>query len=201
MISSDSEIVKLNVGGKSFVTFKKTLLTAPWFETFFSGKFKKPDMINNEYFVDRDPTIFLDVLNYLRDGKTIQFSNFENKKHFNRFVFECEYFGITIENTWEKLLYTNSKIIKLNVKGEVFIIAKSVLQGVKWFEAYFSNTPVVINNNEYVTNIVLDEFRVLFEYCLHKDKKVMYFQNINEKYILYNEYKCLSKYGIPYCYK
>ena len=29
MISSDSEIVKLNVGRKSFVTFKKKLLIAP----------------------------------------------------------------------------------------------------------------------------------------------------------------------------
>jgi len=196
MSSSDSEIVKLNVGGKLFITRKGILLQADWFITFFSGKFKteminsgkfKTEMINkDEYFVDRDPTIFLDVLNYLRNGKTIKFSYFkENKQHFESFVSECEYFGIIIKETWEKLLYSNSKIIKLNVDGKVFVIAKSMLQEVEWFETYFSNTPMIINNNEYFINIDLDYFRELFDYL--KDKKAIYFVNMQGVKVFYGK--------------
>ena len=88
-------------------------------------------------------------------------------------MFECEYFGITIENTWEKLLYANSKIIKFNVRGKIFVVVKNVLEQLNWFVTYFSNTPIVINNDEYFINIDLDEFHILLKYYLYKDKKEM----------------------------
>nr|QBK88638.1 MAG: BTB/POZ domain protein [Mimivirus LCMiAC01] len=98
----DSEIVKLNVGGDVFTTQKSTLMESPWFEKFFSGKFKKPQMINgDQYFIDRDGYLFSLVLNYLRNGKTIKTSHFDKESDFEQFRDECEYFGLTVEEKWE----------------------------------------------------------------------------------------------------
>lgn len=95
------EIIKLNVGGRVFVTSKSTLMNSPWFEIFFSEKFQKPEMINgDEYFIDREPTIFRDILNYLRGGKNIPISYFGGKKRLDYFVYECKYFGIIIKEKW-----------------------------------------------------------------------------------------------------
>ena len=98
---SNSEVVKLNVGGRLFITTKGTLLQSPWFETFFSGNFKAEKINNDEYFVDRDPYFFSHVLTYLRNGKNVNLSDFEgNKDLFESFVFECKYFGLTVKEKW-----------------------------------------------------------------------------------------------------
>ena len=100
-MSSDSEIIKLNVGGKVYITMKSTLLQSPWFETFFSGKFKTEKINGDEYFIDRDPYFFSHVLTYLRNGKNINLSDFEgNEDLFESFVFECKYFGIDVKEKW-----------------------------------------------------------------------------------------------------
>ena len=107
IMSSDSEIIKLNVGGELFITMKSTLIQSPWFVTLFSGKFKTEMINNNQYFIDRDPELFSDVLNYLRNGETIQIFKFEGDKiRFQSFVEECKYFGLTVT---DKIEWTDDK--------------------------------------------------------------------------------------------
>jgi len=92
----DTEIVKLNVGGKGFMTLKSTLMNSPWFVALLSGKFKTEKINKDVYFIDRDPDIFPAVLNYLRNGKNIHLSYFKGSKHhFDYFVNECDYYGLT----------------------------------------------------------------------------------------------------------
>ena len=96
-----TSVIKLNVGGKKFVTLKETLLECPWFEPYFSGKFRLDKVNGDEFFIDRNPEIFKDVLAYLRNGKNIHLSHFRNDElRFNDFVKECDYFGITVQEKW-----------------------------------------------------------------------------------------------------
>jgi hypothetical protein len=64
-----SRIVKLNVGGKRFETTLNTLIShkkSYFYHLLSSNKFK-PDK-NEEYFLDRSPEYFNDILYYLRTG-------------------------------------------------------------------------------------------------------------------------------------
>ena len=65
------KIVKLNVGGKLFLTSMNTLLKYEnsFFHKFFSiQKFgmKSSEMIKDSYFLDRDPFLFEFILLFLR---------------------------------------------------------------------------------------------------------------------------------------
>ncbi len=160
-----TEIIKLNVGGKVFITIKYTLMQSPWFKVFFSDKFKKPKKVDDQHFINRDPFIFSYVLNYLRDDKIVKFSSFEgNKNRFEYFKDECKYFCIDIDDDWGDLLYSNSKIIKFNVNGQVYCANKKTFSQLKWFKNYFSNKPKVINNDEYFINKNFIHFSGMLKY-------------------------------------
>eukprot|EP01006_Ploeotia_vitrea_P048311 TRINITY_DN67216_c8_g2_i1.p1 TRINITY_DN67216_c8_g2~~TRINITY_DN67216_c8_g2_i1.p1 ORF type:complete len:324 (-),score=20.63 TRINITY_DN67216_c8_g2_i1:356-1189(-) len=64
------EHIVLNVGGTRFVTNKETLMAEP--DSFLHGLVSsgvwQPDTETGEYFIDRDPNFFHEILNYLRDG-------------------------------------------------------------------------------------------------------------------------------------
>ena len=65
-----NDIVHLNVGGQRFSTSKRTLLSVQGEETFFtsllSGRISSNEDENGAIFIDRDPTLFRLILNYLR---------------------------------------------------------------------------------------------------------------------------------------
>jgi hypothetical protein len=64
-----NRIVKLNVGGQRFETTMNTLIShkkSYFYHLLSSNKFK-PDK-NEEYFLDRSPEYFNDILYYLRTG-------------------------------------------------------------------------------------------------------------------------------------
>jgi len=64
-----SSIVKLNVGGKKFETSLDTLKSLKG--TYFYALFSSNYLIEDEYFIDRDPTHFMAILNFLRTKKII----------------------------------------------------------------------------------------------------------------------------------
>lgn len=69
-MSSVSDLVRLNVGGKIFCTSSLTLLW-PGKDTFFAGLLNGDGLpacldASGAYFIDRDPEIFATVLEYLR---------------------------------------------------------------------------------------------------------------------------------------
>ena len=65
-----NDTVHLNVGGQRFSTSKRTLLSVQGEETFFtsllSGRISSNEDENGAIFIDRDPTLFRLILNYLR---------------------------------------------------------------------------------------------------------------------------------------
>ncbi|KIH45685.1 K+ channel tetramerization domain protein [Ancylostoma duodenale] len=63
-----SDIIVLNVGGKKFSTTLETLTsTKPGDHTYFTSL----DYSKGEVFIDRDPTVFKYILNFLREGRVI----------------------------------------------------------------------------------------------------------------------------------
>ncbi|ELR14880.1 K+ channel tetramerization subfamily protein [Acanthamoeba castellanii str. Neff] len=65
-----SRKVKLNVGGTYFQTSLTTLTQVPsMFSAMFSGKYRMEADEDGCYFIDRDPTHFRYVLNFLRDSR------------------------------------------------------------------------------------------------------------------------------------
>ena len=68
-----SSTVKLNVGGHHFTTSLQTLTKDPnsMLAAMFSGKFEMKPSEDGTFFIDRDGTHFLFILNYLRNGELI----------------------------------------------------------------------------------------------------------------------------------
>jgi len=70
VFNQDERIIKLNVGGVIFMTTKLSLTSqkGTFFEKEFSQKSNLPKDENGAYFIDRDPTYFRHILNFLRHG-------------------------------------------------------------------------------------------------------------------------------------
>ena len=67
---SSNEVIKINIGGTRFQTYKSTLnLICDSRLALLSESNSDYDPILKEYFFDRDPISFLAVLNYFRTGK------------------------------------------------------------------------------------------------------------------------------------
>ncbi|XP_068152227.1 BTB/POZ domain-containing protein KCTD3 [Drosophila tropicalis] len=92
MHSATSDLVHLNVGGQRFSTSRQTLTWIPdtFFTALLSGRISSLRDEHNAVFIDRDPTLFSIILNYLRT-KDIDIKNCEIRalRH------EAEYYGIT----------------------------------------------------------------------------------------------------------
>lgn len=85
------DILHLNVGGKNFSTSRQTLTWIPdtFFTSLLSGRISSLRDEKGAIFIDRDPTIFSSILNYLRT-REISLKNIDLRtlKH------EAEYYGI-----------------------------------------------------------------------------------------------------------
>ncbi|KAI9564726.1 hypothetical protein GHT06_008467 [Daphnia sinensis] len=88
------EIINLNVGGTRFSTSRQTLTWIPdtFFTSLLSGRINTLVDDQGSIFVDRDPTLFMHVLNYLRT-KEIHLPETENGM--KGLVHEAEFYGIT----------------------------------------------------------------------------------------------------------
>lgn len=83
-----NNIVKLNVGGTIFTTFKSTLIKAGYFESYF-------ERWNNgeEIFIDESPKLFEHVLCYLRNS---------NYPISSEYYYLLDYYGIEYEEPLKK---------------------------------------------------------------------------------------------------
>lgn len=64
--TSESEIIRLNIGGTFFTTTKFTLMSSEYFESRLSGRMN-PGYIEGALFVDRSGKLFIHVLEYMRN--------------------------------------------------------------------------------------------------------------------------------------
>jgi hypothetical protein len=134
-------IITLNIGGTKFTTALSTLTSHKdtFFDALLSGKFpltKEPD---GSIFIDRSPTYFGTILEYLRDGPkwTLDTEKFD-KKDLQKLLRETEFYQLTqlsklineqlkLHKTVTVIIeYTHSSMIPLfsPILNELFIALK-----------------------------------------------------------------------------
>ena len=93
-----NDLVNLNVGGQKFSTSKNTLLSLQGEETFFSslisGRIPSNQDESGAYFIDRDPTLFRLILNYLRTQQLHLLLEASDAKQLSALIHEANYYGI-----------------------------------------------------------------------------------------------------------
>lgn len=90
---ASSEIISLNVGGTKFSTSYHTLTWIPdtFFTSLLSGRIPSTKDSEGNIFIDRNPVLFSQILNYLRTKEV----NISLDGDFKALRHEADYFGIT----------------------------------------------------------------------------------------------------------
>ncbi|XP_056416340.1 potassium channel regulatory protein [Hyla sarda] len=90
---SNPEVITLNVGGMKFTTLTSTLLRFPEskFAHLLDGSDRDFRIVNGQYFVDRDGTLFNYILDYLRTSQLTLPSDFSDYERLQR---EAEFYQI-----------------------------------------------------------------------------------------------------------
>ncbi len=102
---NSEQMVKLNVGGKIFVTKLNILLSfkSSFFYIYFSRLFKENKSIPDEIFIDRNYTYFDYVLDYMKTGKSSFYAVFKDKTDQKQLAEEISFYGLNA--------FSNSKSI------------------------------------------------------------------------------------------
>lgn len=100
-MSAPPDVIIINIGGQIFHTNEKTLTSIP--NTYFTNLLSQPPQ-NGIYFIDRNPSIFEDILDYLRDGEIYLPTEQKMLKKFKR---EAQFYKLVqLEEMCNKILNT-----------------------------------------------------------------------------------------------
>ena len=94
-----SNVINLNVGGQRFSTSKNTLLSSlqgeeTFFSSLVSGRIPSDTDEDGSYFIDRDPTLFRLILNYLRTQQLHLLVESSDPKQLSALIHEANFYGI-----------------------------------------------------------------------------------------------------------
>ncbi|KAF6079391.1 SH3KBP1 binding protein 1 [Phyllostomus discolor] len=86
------EVIHLNVGGKRFSTSRQTLTWIPdsFFSSLLSGRISTLKDETGAIFIDRDPTVFAPILNFLRTKELDP-----RGVHGSSLLHEAQFYGLT----------------------------------------------------------------------------------------------------------
>nr|XP_006050124.1 SH3KBP1-binding protein 1 isoform X2 [Bubalus bubalis] len=91
------EVIHLNVGGKRFSTSRQTLTWIPdsFFSSLLSGRISTLKDETGAIFIDRDPTVFAPILNFLRTKELDP-----RGVHGSSLLHEAQFYGLTPLGKW-----------------------------------------------------------------------------------------------------
>uniref|UniRef100_A0A6Q2WWS4 BTB/POZ domain-containing protein KCTD3 n=1 Tax=Esox lucius TaxID=8010 RepID=A0A6Q2WWS4_ESOLU len=91
-MARNGDIIHLNVGGKRFSTSRQTLTWVPdsFFSSLLSGRISTLKDETGAIFIDRDPSLFTPILNFLRTKEL-----FPRSINVHLLMHEAEFYGIT----------------------------------------------------------------------------------------------------------
>ena len=124
-MSSNNGIVKLNVGGKLFVTLKSTLAFDKDSYLWRLIQDNRLELVKDEngiLFIDRDPTYFHIILNFLRTGKVV---TDKDSSIMSQIMEEAVFYNI--QGLVQILRNEEYKIVKINVGGTLFETTRETL--------------------------------------------------------------------------
>ena len=108
-------MIQLNVGGTEFYTTRVTLFQQPQ-KTYFSLL----DQEQNNFFIDRDPTFFIYILNSLRGCKIIPYS----RESLERLYEEADFYSM--EDLKKSISYRLKVVTIKSCEQSLDIIAKKI---------------------------------------------------------------------------
>ncbi|CAM9091702.1 unnamed protein product [Chrysoparadoxa australica] len=96
LLGMQEDIIKLNVGGTDFMVSKGTLMAGPdgYLKSAISGRFPVCQLGANHYFIDRDPTLFRHILNFIRDTASWEVPDF-NLSDMKDFIRDAGFYGLS----------------------------------------------------------------------------------------------------------
>ncbi|KAL2123496.1 hypothetical protein VTJ04DRAFT_3951 [Mycothermus thermophilus] len=100
--TTNSDEIRLRVGGRIFTTLKATLLESRFFEILLGDRWDKGTQ-DEALFIDADPDLFEHILNYLRRGVFPLFYDAQKGFDYARYTAllgEARYFGISRLERW-----------------------------------------------------------------------------------------------------
>ncbi|CAM2724539.1 unnamed protein product [Rotaria socialis] len=164
LLKKYDQIVTLNVGGQLFSTTIETLTKEKClFTKMFSGQYDLREH-QGATFIDRDPTHFRTLLNYLRTNTFIKPKSSED---YNELCLEAEYYQITtlinqlrtetvvIKNSVEKLLFDSYLHHPNVVISEAGLSARCITRCNKFMYAKVNN--IIWQNGQHYWEIILEE--------------------------------------------
>ncbi|XP_075054066.1 potassium channel regulatory protein [Mixophyes fleayi] len=119
---SNSEVITLNVGGLKFSTLTSTLMRVPEakFTRMLDGSDQDFKIVNGQYFVDRDGTLFSYILDYLRTSQLTLPSDFSDYERLQR---EAEFYQLA--NLAEQLGQENFYRPRLEILEVRFLLQET----------------------------------------------------------------------------
>ncbi|KAL5235730.1 hypothetical protein ACI65C_003140 [Semiaphis heraclei] len=140
-LSNTAQWVKLNVGGTCFMTTKTTLCRDP--NSFLCRLCsEESDLISDmdetgAYMIDRDPTYFSPILNYLRHGKLVLNKNLAEEGVLE----EAEFYNITelINIVKERILQRDKKLCSEQVKKHTYRVLQCHEDELTWMISTMSD--------------------------------------------------------------
>jgi len=108
------EIIKLNIGGTLFETKPSTLLSVP--DTLFSQILTNRTNNSEEIFIDRNPQLFVYLLEYLRTGN-LNVKRLKKKILYEECLEEAKYYGINQLSSSIKNKVSEVKFVKFETNG------------------------------------------------------------------------------------
>lgn len=192
----DDEIIKLNVGGKQFVTYKSTLTNtegSSYFKTMLSDHYKDNLIKLNGYiFIDKEPEYFEYILHYLRENKYPIIKDFDKIKTLNNYI---DYFYLNIPKL--VLFYAHiTSIREIELFTNVTIENIIVMMMINFFDIKI----LIPNKNEVMRFCDIGTYgQITFEYKIDELGHFMDLNNIHpvkmdSDYNIYKGYMTHDKY-------
>ena len=175
---NEGHFVSLNVGGQKFLVKKEHFekSESPFFATLFEGPFKMEKDSEGNILIDRNPTYFQQVLDYVRESKLVFASVGEQK----RFDEEMEFFGFEVDpikSAKTKKMDSVWSILDPETKeGKMFLwkVPNEKVTGSTYFSSHFQLSEISFylstkrkDNNCYVLCLHLLKHPIKIKYSLY----------------------------------
>lgn len=167
MKENNNKILKLNVDGYTYYTYKYVLLVSQYFKTLLDGDMHDCTPVNgSEIFIDRDGHLFENILNYLRTGRIY---NDEGNGGLKELRSEEEYFQL------EELSRMISVKLEASNKGtqeEVLLITADKVMGRRGSTTSGADKCNLFEDTLVYYRVLLSiEIPTTRSLCVHKCKK------------------------------
>jgi hypothetical protein len=171
-MNTTSNLITFNIGGTKFTTTRSTITS--YTDSMLSGLLNN-SIESDEYFIDRDPTHFNHILNYLRDGST----SFKS----NELVNEANFYGLSeLARAAQPITYRTFMSEPCRINNDIIVPDKLNI----WLYSNYGLSYDQIcehDDHRYCTNIIVNLMTILNIELVHHDNLPQFHEYVGSKFI------------------